>query len=171
MTNSIASLSQSAILGGLLAVFAIFIFLRNFRSTLIIGSAIPLSVLTVFLIMYLMRQFGSNITLNLISMMGLMVAIGMLVDPAVVALENIFRKRFDEGQDATRAALEGSDEIGLPRARRVADDHLRLCPGHFCDGFAHLVFYARLCRDGRHLRHCLVLHRALAHPIGCVARL
>ena len=47
-------------------------------------------------------------------MMGLMVAIGMLVDPAVVALENIFRKCFDEGQDATQAALEGSEEIGLP---------------------------------------------------------
>ena len=114
VTNSITSLSQSAILGGLLAVIAIFIFLRNFRSTLIIGSAIPISVLTVFLIMYFMRQSGSNITLNLISMMGLMVAIGMLVDPAVVALENIFRKRFEIGQDARQAALEGSDEIGLP---------------------------------------------------------
>ncbi|MDP6039271.1 MAG: efflux RND transporter permease subunit, partial [Candidatus Latescibacteria bacterium] len=114
VTASITSLSQSAIMGGLLAVVSIFIFLRNFRSTLIIGSAIPISVLTVFLIMYLMRQSGSTITLNLISMMGLMVAIGMLVDPAVVALENIFRKRFDEGQEATEAALEGSDEIGLP---------------------------------------------------------
>ena len=114
VTNSITSLSQSAILGGLLAIIAIFIFLRNFRSTLIIGSAIPISVLTVFLIMYFMRQSGSNITLNLISMMGLMVAIGMLVDPAVVALENIFRKRYEEGQGARQAALEGSDEIGLP---------------------------------------------------------
>jgi HAE1 family hydrophobic/amphiphilic exporter-1 len=114
VTNSITSLSQSAILGGLLAIIAIFIFLRNFRSTLIIGSAIPISVLTVFLIMYFMRQAGSNITLNLISMMGLMVAIGMLVDPAVVALENIFRKRYEEGQGARQAALEGSDEIGLP---------------------------------------------------------
>ena len=111
---SITSLSQSAIMGGLLAVIAIFIFLRNFRSTLIIGSAIPISALTVFLMMYFLRQSGTDITLNLISMMGLMVAIGMLVDPAVVALENIFRKCFDEGQDATQAALEGSEEIGLP---------------------------------------------------------
>ena len=107
VTNSITSLSQSAILGGLLAVIAIFIFLRNFRSTLIIGSAIPISVLTVFLIMYFMRQSGSNITLNLISMMGLMVAIRMLVDPAVVALENIFRKRFEIGQDARAGRARG----------------------------------------------------------------
>ena len=99
----------------LLAILVIFVFLRNFRSTLIIGSAIPISVLCVFMMMYILRQFfGSSITLNLISMMGLMVAVGMLVDPAVVALENIYRKRFDEGQDAITAALEGSKEIGMP---------------------------------------------------------
>lgn len=115
VTTGITNLSQSAIMGGILAVLAIFVFLRNFRSTLIIGSAIPVSALCVFLIMYFMRQFtGATITLNLISMMGLMVAIGMLVDPAVVALENIFRKRYDEGQDPITAALEGSDEIGVP---------------------------------------------------------
>ena len=115
VTTGISNLAQSAIMGGILAVVAIFIFLRNFRSTLIIGSAIPVSALCVFLIMYFMRQFtGASITLNLISMMGLMVAIGMLVDPAVVALENIFRKRFDEDLDPKTAALEGSDEIGVP---------------------------------------------------------
>ena len=63
---SITSLSQSAIMGGLLVVIAIFIFLRNFRSTLIIGSAIPISALTVFLMMYFLRQSGTDITLNLI---------------------------------------------------------------------------------------------------------
>ncbi|MDP6038793.1 MAG: efflux RND transporter permease subunit, partial [Candidatus Latescibacteria bacterium] len=115
VTQGITSLGQSAIMGGLLAIGIIFVFLRNFRSTLIVGSAIPISVLCVFMIMYLMRQFGgSNITLNMISMMGLMVAIGMLVDPAVVALENIFRKRFDEGDDIRTAAIEGSREIGVP---------------------------------------------------------
>lgn len=115
VTNGIKNLAKSAMLGGLLAILVIFVFLRNFRSTLIIGSAIPISVLCVFMMMYFLRQFfGSSITLNLISMMGLMVAVGMLVDPAVVALENIYRKRFDEGQDAITAALEGSKEIGMP---------------------------------------------------------
>ena len=81
VVRGITSLGQSAILGGMLAIGIIFVFLRNFRSTLIVGSAIPISVLCVFMIMYLMRQvFGSTITLNMISMMGLMVAIGMLVD-------------------------------------------------------------------------------------------
>ena len=115
VTDGISSLSQSAILGGLLAISVIFAFLRNFRSTVIIGMAIPVSVMCVFVIMYLARQFaGSNITLNLISMMGLMVAIGMLVDPAVVALENIFRKRFDKKMTAYEAAVQGAREIGLP---------------------------------------------------------
>ena len=115
VTSGIRSLTQSAIMGGLLAICVIFVFLRNFRSTLIIGSAIPISAVTVFVVMYMSRQvFGSNITLNLMSMMGLMVAIGMLVDPAVVALENIFRKRYDEGQASRTAALDGSREIGIP---------------------------------------------------------
>ena len=115
VVNAISSLAQSALIGGMLAVCVIFLFLRSFRSTLIIGSAIPISALSVFVCMYMMRQvFSSAITLNLMSMMGLMVAIGMLVDPAVVALENIYRKRFDDGQDAWTAALEGSREIGMP---------------------------------------------------------
>lgn len=115
VTSGITNLAKSAAMGGMLAIGVIFVFLRNFRSTVIIGAAIPVSVLCVFMIMYLMRQFtGATITLNLISMMGLMVAIGMLVDPAVVALENIFRKRFENGESPVDAAISGAREIGLP---------------------------------------------------------
>ena len=113
--KGIGTLCQSALIGGLLAVSVIFIFLRNFRSTVIIGSAIPISALCVFMMMYVLRHvFGSSITLNLISMMGLMVAVGMLVDPAVVTLENIFRKRYELGVDVSTAAREGAREVGLP---------------------------------------------------------
>jgi HAE1 family hydrophobic/amphiphilic exporter-1 len=115
VVDGIWNLAQSATIGGCLAIFVIFVFLRNFRSTLIIGAAIPISVLCVFVIMYFLREAtGATITLNMVSMMGLMVAVGMLVDPAVVALENIYRKRFDEGMPATQAAVEGSREIGIP---------------------------------------------------------
>ncbi|MDA0747727.1 MAG: efflux RND transporter permease subunit [bacterium] len=115
VTDGITSLTQSAMIGGCLAILVIFVFLRNFRSTLIIGSAIPISALSVFMFMYVLRQFfGLNITLNLMSMMGLMVAVGMLVDPAVVTLENIYRKRYEEGQTPWTAALEGSREVGVP---------------------------------------------------------
>lgn len=115
VTKGIWNLALSALLGGFLAITIIFLFLRNFRSTLIIGMSIPVSAFCVFTIMYLLRQFfGASITLNMVSMMGLMVAIGMLVDPAVVALENIYRKRFDSGRDPETAAIEGSSEIGVP---------------------------------------------------------
>ncbi len=113
--RGISTLVQSAAIGGALAILVIFVFLRSFRSTLIIGSAIPISAFCVFMMMYILREiFGASITLNLVSMMGLMVAVGMLVDPAVVALENIYRKRFEQGIDARTAALEGSRKIGIP---------------------------------------------------------
>tara|TARA_Y100000588_G_scaffold382550_1_gene470255 strand:+ start:1624 stop:2934 length:1311 start_codon:yes stop_codon:yes gene_type:complete len=122
VTNGVSSLAQSAILGGFLAILVIYVFLRSFRSTVIIGSAIPISALCVFMIMYLMRLFGdATITLNLISMMGLMVAIRMLVDPAVVALENIFRKRYDGGLRPVRPQskeLAKSDCPSSPRPSR-----------------------------------------------------
>jgi HAE1 family hydrophobic/amphiphilic exporter-1 len=115
VTKSIRDLGLSALFGGFLAISIIYLFLRNFQSTLIIGMSIPISAFCVFTIMYLLRQFfQASITLNMVSMMGLMVSIGMLVDPAVVALENIYRKRFDQGLDAESAAIEGSAEISVP---------------------------------------------------------
>ena len=112
--REVNNLVNSALLGALLAVGIIFIFLRNIRSTLVIAVAIPISVFCVFTGMYIAREFfASNITLNMVSMMGLMLAVGMLVDPAVVALESIFRKRQEEGLNALQAALQGSREIGM----------------------------------------------------------
>jgi HAE1 family hydrophobic/amphiphilic exporter-1 len=112
--REVNNLANSALLGALLAVGIIFIFLRNIRSTLVIAMAIPVSVFCVFTGMYVAREFfGSSITLNMVSMMGLVLAVGMLVDPAVVALESIFRKREEDGLDARQASLEGSQEIGM----------------------------------------------------------
>lgn len=106
-------LLDSAILGGLLAVAIIFLFLRSVRSTIVIGIAIPVSVCCVFTGLYIARELGSAVTLNMVSMVGLMLAVGMLVDPAVVTLESIFRRRQEEGDDATEAAARGAGEISL----------------------------------------------------------
>ena len=112
--REVNNLTDAAFLGALLAIGIIYLFLRNIRSTLVIAVAIPISVLCVFVGMYLAREFfGSTITLNMVSMMGLMLAVGMLVDPAVVTLESIFRKREEEGLPPGEAALEGSREIGM----------------------------------------------------------
>ena len=112
--REVNNLTDAAFLGAFLAIGIIYLFLRNIRSTLVIAVAIPISVLCVFVGMYLARElFGSTITLNMVSMMGLMLAVGMLVDPAVVTLESIFRKREEEGMAPGDAALEGSREIGM----------------------------------------------------------
>ncbi len=90
----IGNLRNAGLLGGVLVIFILFFFLRNVRSALIITAAIPISVLCTFGLMFLLRKFvGSEVTLNIISLTGLLLAIGMLVDPAVVVLENIFRHK------------------------------------------------------------------------------
>ena len=108
------TLVNSALLGALLAMIIIFVFLRNIRSTIVIALAIPASALCVFIGMYVAREvFESTITLNMVSMMGLMLAVGMLVDPAVVVLESIFRRRQEDGLEADEAARVGSSEVGM----------------------------------------------------------
>ena len=112
--DELNNLKDAAFLGAFLAVGIIYLFLRNIRSTLVIGIAIPTAALCVFTGMYVAREFfESTITLNMVSMMGLMLAVGMLVDPAVVCLESIFRRRQEEGQDARAATLTGSNEVGM----------------------------------------------------------
>ena len=112
--REVDNLKTTALLGAILAVGIIFLFLRNIGSTLVIALAIPMAAMCVFTGMYLAREFlGSSITLNMVSMMGLMLAVGMMVDPAVVVLESIFRRREEEGSGALQAALSGSREVGM----------------------------------------------------------
>ena len=107
-------LKDTALLGSLLAVIIIFLFLRSIRSTLAIAVAIPASVCCVFTGIYVARElFDSAITLNMVSMVGLMLAVGMLVDPAVVTLESIFRRREEEGAGPVEAAVGGTGEVGM----------------------------------------------------------
>lgn len=105
--KSIADLRQAGIIGSLLAVAVIFFFLRKFRSTLIIAIAIPVSVICTFILMYF---FG--ISLNIISITGLALAAGMLVDNSVVVLESIYTER-QKGVPAREAALNGSERVAL----------------------------------------------------------
>ena len=114
ITKSLNDLKIAGIYGGVLAMGVLFFFLRKFRSTLIISIAIPVSIVFTFAFMYLLRVFaGSDISLNVVSLMGLMVAVGMLVDSSVVVLENIFRHKQEKGLDAREAAISGSREVGL----------------------------------------------------------
>ncbi len=114
ITNSLRDLSFAGIIGGLLAVLVLLLFLRKFRSTIIIAVAIPMAVLFTFSFMYIYRAvFDGSITINIISLSGMMIAVGMLVDNSVVVLENIFRLKEEKGYPALKAAIEGSSEVAM----------------------------------------------------------
>lgn len=103
--NTIRQVIQTAIIGGILAILILLYFLKNLRSTIIIGTAIPISVIITFFLMYM-----SNISLNIISLGGLALGIGMLVDNSIVVLESIQRYR-EDGVDLYNSALKGTSEV------------------------------------------------------------
>ena len=115
IVSSLKNLAIAGIFGAILATLVLFIFLRKVRSTIIISFAIPSSIIATAFLMYILRlaPFNSQITLNIVSLSGLMFAVGMLVDPAVVILENIFRHKQEEGLQAREAAIVGAREVSV----------------------------------------------------------
>jgi HAE1 family hydrophobic/amphiphilic exporter-1 len=105
--NSVHNVEETLLEGALLTVLVVFLFLNSWRSTVITGLALPVSVLTSFVPLLV---FG--FTLNVMSLMGLSLAIGILIDDAIVVRENIVR-HVEMGKDHLLAAHEGTDEIGL----------------------------------------------------------
>ena len=99
--------SNEALQGALLAVLMIFLFLRDWRPTLIIALAIPLSIIATFIAIYF-----AGYTLNLLTLGGLALGIGMLLDCAIVVIENTFR-HIEEGAERKRAAIFGASEVGM----------------------------------------------------------
>ncbi len=105
--DSIGQLEQMAIFGAIIAIIIIFLFFANIPSALIIFSAIPLSIMVAFILMYF-----TQLTLNMMTLGGLALGVGMMVDSGIVVLENIFRHR-EEGKSIEEAAVVGSDEVGM----------------------------------------------------------
>lgn len=102
---SISSVVNNLILGALLSVLVLMIFLKNFGLTLVIGLSIPISVIATFVMVYF-----SGTTLNMISLGGLALGVGMLVDNSIVVLDNIYRHRIN-GADRIEAAYSGTQEV------------------------------------------------------------
>jgi len=112
--KSLKDLTLSGVIGGLLAIVVLLFFLRKFRTTIIIAIAIPMAMVFTFSFMYLYRYlFRTDITINIISLSGLMMAVGMLVDNSVVVLENIFRLRQEKHYPPMKAALTGASEVAM----------------------------------------------------------
>jgi HAE1 family hydrophobic/amphiphilic exporter-1 len=107
ISSAVNEVRNAGIIGGILAVLVLYFFLRNFWTTVIISVSIPVSIIATFNLMY-----GNNISLNIMSLGGIALGIGMLVDNSIVVLENIARHR-EQGKGIVDAAREGASEVGM----------------------------------------------------------
>jgi len=132
--GSIDEVKDATIMGGILALIVLFLFLREMKSTLIIGVAIPISVVATFV-----PLFAGGVTLNIMSLGGLALGVGMLVDNSIVVLESIFRCR-EEGDNPIDAAERGTREVS---GAVIASTLTTVCvffPVTFVEGVAGQLF-------------------------------
>jgi HAE1 family hydrophobic/amphiphilic exporter-1 len=132
--QAIKEVRGAALLGGILAILVLLAFLRDLRSTLIIATSIPLSVIATFMFMYRL-----DISLNIMSLGGLTLGIGMLVDNSIVVLESIFRKR-KLGLPLGQAAVEGTSEVGAAITASTLTTVAVFLPIVFVEGIAGQLF-------------------------------
>ena len=132
--QSIDEVLSTAIWGGVLAVAVLFAFLRSLKTTLIIGLSIPISIVTTFFLMY-----SSAISLNIMSLSGLALGIGMLVDNSIVVLESIFRYR-SMGHPPREAANLGASEVGNAVVASTITTICVFLPIVFVEGVAGQLF-------------------------------
>lgn len=132
--KAIDEVKQTAIIGGLLAILVLYLFLGKFTPTLIIALAIPISIIATFNLM-----FANDISLNIMSLGGIALAIGLLVDNAIVVLENIYRKK-EQGENTERAAIDGTNEVSGAVTASTLTTLAVFAPLAFVTGFAGEIF-------------------------------
>jgi HAE1 family hydrophobic/amphiphilic exporter-1 len=134
ISSAVADVRLAAILGGLIAIFVLYGFLRDARATTIVGIAIPVSVIGTFLLMYM-----NDISLNIMSLGGIALAVGMLVDNSIVVLENIVRKK-EQGEGIVEAAQNGTTEVGSAVVAATLTTIAVFFPMVFISGIAGQLF-------------------------------
>lgn len=132
--RAISNLSSSAVLAVVLTALVLLLFLRSWRTSLIVLVSIPLSLLVTFAVMD-----SQGVTLNIISMAGLALAVGLLVDNSIVVLENIFT-RLDEGLDTKTAAIDGTRQMTMPIVAATLTTVAVFAPVLFVPGLAGQLF-------------------------------
>ena len=135
ITQSLSNLTNSAFQAFFLAMLVLLFFLRSFRSSLIIGMSIPVSIIATFAVMY-----SAGVTLNIISMAGLALAVGMLVDNSIVVLESIYRY-YERGDSPKEASIKGSKEVLLAITASTLTTLAVFVPIIFVPGLAGLLFH------------------------------
>ena len=132
--DAVDEVLNTAVIGGILAVLVLFLFLRNVKSTVIIGLSIPISVVATFFLM-----FATDVSLNIMSLGGLALGVGMLVDNSIVVLENVQRHR-EQGLSILEAARRGSSEVSKAVIAATLTTICVFVPIVFVEGVAGQLF-------------------------------
>jgi multidrug efflux pump subunit AcrB len=135
ISEALQSVRDAAIVGALLAMLVVVVFLRSFRKTFIIGVSIPLAILATFVMMGM-----GDLTLNIMSLGGLALGTGLLLDNAIVMLENIYRRRETDGLDAEEAAHVGAAEVTSPVIASTTTNLASVAPFLLITGLSALIF-------------------------------
>ena len=133
--RSITNVTRSVVYGGGLAILVLLVFLRNIRSTVVIALSIPISVIATFALIY----FG-GFTLNLMTLGGLALGVGMMVDSSVVVLENIFRRQDEDQEDPVTASIAGANEVAAAIVASTLTTLVIFLPMAFIQGIAGILF-------------------------------
>jgi HAE1 family hydrophobic/amphiphilic exporter-1 len=133
--DSLLDVQMTILYGGALAILCIFLFLANIPATIISAIAIPTSIISTFIFM---RALG--FTLNIMSLLGLSLAVGLLIDDAIVVIENIYR-HMAQGESAIEAARHGTSEIGLAVMATTFSIVVVFVPVAFMSGIVGRFFY------------------------------
>ena len=134
ITQAVANVRDAALYGSILAIIILLLFLRNLRSTLVVAISIPISIVSTFGLMYF---YG--FTLNTITFGGLALGVGVLVDNAIVVLENIFRHRQD-GEEKIAAARNGASEVAMAITASTLTTVVVFIPVVFMQGISGVLF-------------------------------
>jgi hydrophobe/amphiphile efflux-1 (HAE1) family protein len=135
ISEALKSVRDAAIVGALLSMLVVVVFLRSFRKTFIIGVSIPLAILATFVMMGI-----GDLTLNIMSLGGLALGTGLLLDNAIVMLENIYRRRETDGLDAEEAAHVGAAEVTSPVIASTTTNLASVAPFLLITGLSALIF-------------------------------
>jgi HAE1 family hydrophobic/amphiphilic exporter-1 len=133
--RSIANVARSVLYGGGLAIVVLLFFLGSIRSTLVVSLSIPISIVATFALIY----FG-GFTLNLMTLGGLALGVGMMVDSSIVVLENIYRRRSENGLAPEEAAVAGAQEVGPAIIASTITTLVIFLPLVFVRGVAGILF-------------------------------
>ncbi|MTI87829.1 MAG: efflux RND transporter permease subunit [Balneolaceae bacterium] len=134
ISSAVNEVKNAGIIGGVLAVLVLYLFLRSFWTTVIISVSIPVSIIATFNLMY-----GNDITLNIMSLGGIALGIGMLVDNSIVVLENIARHK-QMGKSVMQSAREGAGEVGMAVVASTLTTIAVFFPLVFVQGIAGQLF-------------------------------